>query len=432
LIICTIIMLAVALSLTEFTKRFVTTGGIYSLIAKAHPIYGIVTAWFSLLGCVVGGVGTPLMFGMFLQALLRDFGIAGGPGMLLCFMIGCTVVAGVLAWRDTTVSTAVVFVVEGISLLAMLSLFAFVIFRHVGSLFDPNQLRLTGVTLHQIVIGTVVGLCAFNGFEYCCSFGLEAKRPRKEITLAVLGSIGMAGTFYVICAYVLILCFRNLPGGVANSANPLSDLAVANGANVLRYVVQVGVIISLFSMFVTSFNVWSRMLLTLSRDRLFPDVLGRVDATTRTPATAIVFCVALDVVLQIAMVMANLATKNIYVPIFSISGLWITSTYVIICVAMVTYLAHIHELRWRHIVLGAVGGIPLTYSLIASTIPMPPFPDNIAVYLFVGGVVLMGGQLMLLMMRRSTVLCRIGSSVDWDTTESPDQLDPEKDACAPE
>jgi amino acid transporter len=414
-----VIMLAVAFSLTQFTRRFVTTGGLYSLSAQGHPAFGAATALVGMLSCVLGGITTPLIVGILLQALLRDCGIECGHGLLLLLMIGTTVVAATLAWRDTSVSAKVVFVVEGTSLLAIISLFAAVIYRHADRLIDTSQLRLTGVTSHQVVMGIVLGLGAFGGFEACCSFGLEAKQPRKEITRSVLGSVAIAGVLFAICAYLLTLGFGDIKGGIAGSSNPLSDLAVVNGVRPLRFVVQTGVIVSMLSMFITNFNVWSRMLLTLSRDRLLPSVFRGIDKKTGTPVGAIIICALVGIVMQVAIVAADNANRDIYTLVCALGGYWVMLTYIIICVAAVTYLARIHELRWWHLSLGAIGAIPLAYSIVASAFPMPSFPNSIAVYVFAFGIILVGGQLTVLSKRRSPVLHRVGSSVDEDTSANP-------------
>jgi amino acid transporter len=175
----------------------------------------------------------------------------------------------------------------------------------------------------------------------------------------------------------------------------------------------------MFSMFVTNLNVWSRMLFTLSRDRLLPIAFSRVDRTTRTPAIALLIGAAIDIVLQISIVETNHANKGIYSLVCALNGYWVTLTYIVICIAMVTYLFRIRQLRWWHLVLGTVGALPLSYSIIASAVPMPAFPDNIAVYAFVGGLVLVGGELAFLAKHRSTRLHRVGSSVNEDTASSP-------------
>jgi amino acid transporter len=226
-VISTVVMLAVSLSLAMLSRRFACAGGLYSLNSCGHPVYGAVTAWVGLLGCVTGGATTPLLFGIFLQSFLDDLGLHGGHGVLLASMILCTAFAGVLAWRDASVSARFVIAIEGFSLLAILSLVVLVLWRHAGQLLDADQIRLHNVTAHQIAEGIVLGLGAYGGFEVSCSFGLEAKKPRTEIAHALVGSVTGAGLIFVLCSYVLTLGFHGMDIAATHNSNPWSNLALA-------------------------------------------------------------------------------------------------------------------------------------------------------------------------------------------------------------
>jgi len=219
-VISTVVMLAVSLSLAMLSRRFACAGGLYSLNSCGHPVYGAVTAWVGLLGCVTGGATTPLLFGIFLQSFLDDLGLHGGHGVLLAPMILCTAFAGVLAWRDASVSARFVIAIEGFSLLAILSLVVLVLWRHAGQLLDADQIRLHNVTAHQIAEGIVLGLGAYGGFEASCSFGLEAKKPRTQIAHALVGSVAGAGLIFVLCSYVLTLGFHGMDIAATHNSNP--------------------------------------------------------------------------------------------------------------------------------------------------------------------------------------------------------------------
>jgi amino acid transporter len=413
-IISTVVMLGVSLSLALLSRKFVASGGLYCLNSRGHPAYGAVTAWVGLFSCVTGGATTPLLFGIFLQSFLDDLGLHGGHGVLLAPMILCTAFAGVLAWRDASVSARFVIAIEGFSLLAILSLVVLVLWRHAGQLLDADQIRLHNVTAHQIAEGIVLGLGAYGGFEASCSFGLEAKKPRTQIAHALVGSVAGAGLIFVLCSYVLTLGFHGMDIAATHNSNPWSDLALANGSNMLRYLVQLGVLISVFSMFVTNFNVWSRMLLTLGSEGLLPRSLSRVDPRTRTPGFAILTSVVLYIGIQLFLVFTGYATRNIYTLICALTGYWVTVSYVLICAAMLTYQARSKRLLWWHPLVAASGALPLTVSLFDSFLPLPSFPDSMAVILFALSSVAVLAQLAYLACKKPGLLARVGMSTVHD------------------
>jgi amino acid transporter len=411
-LISTFVMLAVAASLSSLSRRFVSAGGLYSLNACGHPVYGAITAWAGLLGCITGGATTPLLFGIFLQSFLTDMGIQTGNRTLLATMILVTVAAGALAWRDTAVSARFVLTIEGLSLLAILSLVGVVLYRHTGNWIDLDQLQLRGVDAHAIAAGLVLGLGAYSGFEASCSFGFEARRPQTEIARSLIGSVGGAGLLFVLCSYVLRLGFHGFDIAASQNSNPWSDLALLNGSPILRYAIQIGVLISVFSMFVTNFNVWSRMLLTLSRERLLPPFLAHIDKKTRTPGVAILAAVLLDIGLQVFLVITGYATRNLYSLICAMSGYWFTSTYVLICAAMLTYQWRSRQLSWWQPLVAAAGAIPLALSIFATYFPLPSFPDSLAPIFFLVSAVAVFLQLFYFARRRPELLNRVGASVE--------------------
>ena len=413
-LISTVVMLAVSASLAMLSRRFVAAGGLYSLNSCGHPAFGAVTAWVGLLGCITGGATTPLLFGIFLQSFLADLGIHTGDGALLATMILVTVAAGLLAWRDTSVSARFVLAIEGLSLVAILSLVALVLYRHTGHWIDLDQISLRGVDAHGVAAGIVLGLGAYGGFEASCSFGIEARKPQTHIALSLIGSVVGAGLLFVLCSYVLRLGFHGVNIAATHNSNPWSDLALLNGSPMLRYVIQLGVLISVFSMFVTNFNVWSRMLLTLSRERLLPSLFGRIDKNTRTPAVAILAAVLLAIGFHIFLVATGYATRNLYSLICALSGYWFTATYVLICAAMFTYQLRNRRLLWWHPLVAAVGSVPLALSIFGSILPLPQFPDNIAPLFFLASALTLLLQLAYFARRRPEILSRIGASVESD------------------
>jgi amino acid transporter len=415
----TIVILAIGYCISQFCRRFVTTGGLYPLSAKAGSFFGIVSAWAAALFVTISAPVLSLAFGIFLSDLLQQAGAPGGRWLLLLYMTFGIVVAGWFAYRDVRLSADVMLILEIVSISIIVALMCLTLARHAGSVFDSDQLHLRGVSFHQIVLGVVLTFFAFATFESAAVLGREAKNPTKAINVALMGSVAVSGAFFVFCSYSIVLGFSSVKGGgLAASSNPLFDLATLDGARWLGYVVEVGVIISFFSVITSNQNYTSRQLLTLARERLIPRVFGRIGPTTRTPVVAIGALAAGCFLTQLGLTLANAATLNVFAYLGTLTGYWLLLVYFLACVAMVVYLARARELRPHHVVVAAAAAAAIAYVFKVDTVPIPAHPYDVILFLAYGviGLLLVGYAIMFV--SKADALGRVGTSVDEDTLES--------------
>src|SRR5258708_17404100 len=109
-----------------------------------------------------------------------------------------------IAWRDVKLSARSMLVMEAVSVTAVVSVMALVLFRH-GLHGDLSQLHLRGVTGSGFRQGLVLALYSFVGFEGATVLGSEARNPLKSIPRAVILTSVLCGIFFTICAYTEVL-----------------------------------------------------------------------------------------------------------------------------------------------------------------------------------------------------------------------------------
>lgn len=75
------------------------------------------------------------------------------------------------------------------------------VYVHKGSMVDTAQLTLSGFKPGGLVVGMVLAIFAFVGFESVGALGQEARNPARSVPRAILWSCGVVGVFYLIVSY---------------------------------------------------------------------------------------------------------------------------------------------------------------------------------------------------------------------------------------
>ena len=123
---------------------------------------------------------------------------------------------------DIKISQRVAFILESVSVTIILIL-CIAVYVHNGGVIDTHQLALKGAEPGGIVVGMVLAIFAFVGFESAGALGQEAKDPAQSVPRAILWSCGIIGVFYLIVVYAQIYGFGD--AGFAKATAPLPQLA---------------------------------------------------------------------------------------------------------------------------------------------------------------------------------------------------------------
>ncbi|HUZ36102.1 MAG TPA: APC family permease [Streptosporangiaceae bacterium] len=422
--VTTVIMLMVGYCISHFTRRLANTGDLYGFSTKGGGAgAGIVTAWAQLLFGIVTAQAGIIIFGLYLADLLTNAGVPNNRGFLALWFLLCSAGTWWITYRDVRLSARFMLAIEAFSLLVILFLLVLTLFKHQGSIFDTQQLKLSGFSVHKTLLGTVLIVFAFSGFESSTIFGQEAKHPTRSITQALVGSVGLVGLLFVFSAYVMYMGFEGTKYNLATSASPLADLATIEGVAPFRYVIFAGVAISIFSVVAAVLNSTSRLMFTLSREGLMPPAFSRLGKRTLTPVVGLGVMTAINVVTAAILLLINQSNLTVYGYFSSFAGYGAILAYLIVSLAALGYLYKLGKLRPNHVVVGLIAAAALGYVFYASLVPVQAAPFDWLIYSFFGTVVIVAIVYAVLAARRSPALARVGSSVDKDTAaEQADEL----------
>jgi APA family basic amino acid/polyamine antiporter len=133
-----------------------------------------------------------------------------------------------------------------------------------------------------ILRGAAVVFFAFIGFDCVATLAQEAKNPRKDIPIGILGSLGISTLFYVAVAFVLTGMVHysklSVPDPIAVAVDHVGEQLFW-----LRKYVKVGAIAGLTSCMLVLLMSQARILYAMAHDKLLPDAFGRVNPKSQSP-----------------------------------------------------------------------------------------------------------------------------------------------------
>lgn len=440
-LIGTVVLVLVAISISFAARRYRTTGGLYSLMAKASkPGIGYLIIWMALTAVIAGGIALVIQFEVYFGQFINlpAFGVPDNRGSEFIIGIVVTLVAAAFSYLDVRFSARFMLAVEGISISLILALMIVTLLKHSGGVFQTSQLRLQGVSTHQILLGVILTVFAFAGFETATMLGTEARNPGRSIPVAVAGSVAISGVLFVFVSYTMFLGFTGSGMDITKSESPLMDLSVINGIGWYRYVVNIGVLVSMLAVIIAVFNAGSRLLFTLSREGLAPHVFERLSRRQQTPAVGLAALAIIDLGAVVVTTLGEFNPVNVFVDTSTLSGYGSAAMYILTMLGIIALC--VRQVRvgvnsaYAVAAAALVGGAGVVYVLQNSFHPWPVFPSNVYLLIFCGAFIVALLSLIGIGWRSPHVLSRVGSSVVTQSTtaESPSrdnhQADPRGDA----
>ncbi|WP_322743346.1 APC family permease [Sphaerospermopsis aphanizomenoides] len=241
----------------------------------------------------------------------------------------------------------------------------------------------------NIATGLVLVMFGFSGFESATSLGDEAKKPLRTIPKAVMGSVILAGLFFVSTTYIEVLGFSGTGVSITQTEEPLGFLSQQVGVGFLGELVGLGALFSFFACILGSINPAARVAFLMARHGLFHASLGHAHTENRTPHVAVTMCSFLTFLVPAIMSFFHIKLFECMGYLGAICSYGFLTVYILISVAAPVYLHKINKLRLIDIVFSmlAVGFmmIPILGSVGipgSNLFPVPEAPYNLFPYLF--------------------------------------------------
>jgi amino acid transporter len=417
-------LLLVGWAFSTFGTRLASAGSMYTYAAEGFgPLIGVLVAWacvvaYAVIAMVVVA-GSGQFFGQFFVVIGWDGAASTGAQVIFALLIGATALT--LALRDVKVSMRAALTLEVVSIIAITAVLVATLFKH--GVADSAQFKFSGVTLHGIILGMVLALTGYVGFESAASLGQEADNPRRAVPRAIRINVITCGIYFIIGSYIYVLGFDKMGMDITQSAAPLNDLAKGAGVSWLRYVIDLGIAIGFIAVTVAALTAVSRILFNMSGEGLVPRSLSRVSSTHRTPNVALLLVGVVVTGAVVISEIAGLTPVDILGYYGSIATYGFIVAYLIVSLAAAGYLRRLGVLKPIHLVPSILGAGAMATVLYYSVHPVPDYPYNIFPYVFLGLLVPGMGAYLVLRKRRPDVARSVGTLSEGLHPESDHPID---------
>jgi amino acid transporter len=265
----------------------------------------------------------------------------------------------------------------------------------------------------------VLAVFAFSGFESSTALGEEAKDPLRTIPRSVIQSVVLAGAFFVVMAYVVVLGFRRTGLPLAENEAPVATLAVSIGWGALGNVLNVGILLSFFSCTLASINSTARILFAMANHGLISDAIGHAHASNRTPHVAVALSTLATFSVPTALVASGVGAFDAQGYFGTLCSFGFIVAYILISLAAGRYLRTLGELTPKAVAFAA-GGVGFMLLPLLGSIGIPgsqllPPPDGVTGVLVAVFALYMGAGtawLALERLRRPDMIVQMQSAID--------------------
>ncbi len=281
--------IALAYVLSLYGRRFAGPGVVYEYLALGvSRSVGVIGAGAYVLGLLfLGGGAAFVAEGYLVDRLLAgelSIRVNWWPWALLALVVAMAinhrgVKIGIQVIVGTALVSAIPFLVTAGAIIASGGAAG-----NSLAVFDPGQTSWTAV-FH----GVLFAILLFVGFETVAALGDEAVRPRRSIPLTMIVAIVLAGSFYLVVVYAGAIGFGRAAASSVwfSSGNPFGDLGRRYVAHPFGWIINLTIVLDLFSVCVALTLATARVLLALARDGLLPRALMRTSVRFHTPTAGL-------------------------------------------------------------------------------------------------------------------------------------------------
>jgi amino acid transporter len=359
-----IVLLIVAYCAAQFATRINSAGSFYVWVTRAiGPGAGSAAGWGLVLGYLFTGIACVLGFEIYGDNLLVGWGLSPGNHVVRAILyVAGGLAPAIMAVSDIKISQRVAFILESVSVTIILIL-CIAVYVHSGGVIDTHQLSLKGAAPGGIVVGMVLAIFAFVGFESAGALGQEARNPARSVPRAIMWSCGIIGVFYLIVVYAQIYGFGDAAFGKASA--PLPQLASVVGLGELGHFIAIGITCSMFACALACLTAGSRMLLSFGHDGLLPKVFTHTSKYTKAPSVSIWAVAVPMTIIPIAYIVAGSSDASLS----SVAGTLATYGFTLVALAAPIYLAKLNEGKALAWILGVLGAVTMVFVFYVNWIP---------------------------------------------------------------
>lgn len=278
-----------ALSSAQLAASHPVSGGTYEYGYRyLNPALGFTAGWVFLWAKSASAATAALGFAGYCLTLLgRDLAAMPALAVGAVALFTILVLAGIR--RSSAANTAIV----AVTLLSLVAFVAFGLPRALANGTDSSSPLWPSAQSggsSAFLYATALMFVAYAGYARIATLGEEVTKPTRTIPRAIVVTLAISGLLYIAVAIAAIgsVGAARFAGSSGAQTTPLEIAANAMDAPPLAVLVSVGAITAMLGVLLNLILGLSRVVLAMGRQGDLPPMFGRVSASGRAPAAAVI------------------------------------------------------------------------------------------------------------------------------------------------
>jgi APA family basic amino acid/polyamine antiporter len=297
----------------EFASMIPVAGSAYTYsYATMGEFIAWIIGWDLVLEYAVGAATVGISWSRYLVRFLEGFDVhlpqalTLGPwdgGVINLPAVFIIVLMSLLLIKGTRESAVVNGIIVGLKI-AVVIVFIVLGWQYINnSNYDPYLIPPTepgheGFFNHGwggIVRAAAIVFFAYIGFDAVSTAAQEAKNPKRDMPIGILGSLLICTILYILFAHVMtgVISYTSFAGrdGIAPVAVTIDHMGAINAAGViqpdypwLNRAILVAILAGYASVILVMLMGQSRVFFSMSKDGLIPKIFSSINPKTQTPA----------------------------------------------------------------------------------------------------------------------------------------------------
>lgn len=293
----------------EFASMIPVAGSAYTYsYATMGEFIAWIIGWDLVLEYAVGAATVGISWSRYLGKFLAGFNIhlpqelAAGPwdgGWINLPAVFIIVMMSLLLMKGTRESAFFNALIVALKL-AVVLIFIILGWQYINtSNYDPYIPDNTGTFgaygFSGIIRAAAIVFFAYIGFDAVSTAAQEAKNPKKDMPIGILGSLLICTILYILFAHVMtgVTSYTTFKGqdGIAPVAVAIDHMGTPDASGVIRpdypwlnRAIVVAILAGYASVILVMLLGQSRVFFSMSKDGLLPKVFSSVNPRTQTPA----------------------------------------------------------------------------------------------------------------------------------------------------
>src|SRR5450432_4368343 len=292
----------------EFASMIPVAGSAYTYsYATMGEFIAWIIGWDLVLEYAVGAATVSISWSRYLVKFLEGFhvhlpeSLTAGPwdgGVFNLPAVFIVVLVSLLLIKGTQESARVNAVIVTVKVIVVL-IFIFLGWRYINySNYNPYVPPNTGnfgeYGFSGIIRAAAIVFFAYIGFDAVSTAAQEAKNPKKDMPIGILGSLAICTILYILFAHVMtgVTSYTTFAGkdGIAPVAVAIDHMGAADAAGIihpdypwLNRAILVAILGGCSSVILVMLMGQSRVFFSMSKDGLIPGIFSSVNPNTHTP-----------------------------------------------------------------------------------------------------------------------------------------------------